>query len=229
MAVRYYDDAIIYKLKKWIPDSSNLRVLRPDESKRLFELIANDSKDAPFNLPFIALSRNDDLELLLNIKNSRSYDGLKIYQTTEQSVHLNVIPIKLEYQLDIYTKTVDDGDEFLRNFLFKLINNPLIHIDIPYNNAMISHVANIRVLANVSNTSNISEHLFAGQFNRWTIQFELQDAFLFSVPFRSNWKIEGVHVGLIDDSVPDPDIDPLVDGEEVDGEDASCCILYTDE
>jgi hypothetical protein len=138
----------------------------PDESKRLFELIANDSKDAPFNLPFIALSRNNDIELLLNIKNSRSYDGLKIYKTKEQSVHLNVIPIKVEYQLDIYTKTVDDGDEFLRNFLFKLINNPLIHIDIPYNGATISHVANIRVLSSVSNTSNISEHLFAGQFNR---------------------------------------------------------------
>lgn len=228
MAVRYYDDAIIYKLKKWIPDSSNLRVLAPDESKRLFELTANDNKDAPFNLPFIALSRNNDIELLLNIKNSRSYDGLKIYKTKEQSVHLNVIPIKVEYQLDIYTKTVDDGDEFLRNFLFKLINNPLIHIDIPYNGAQISHVANIRVLSSVSNTSNISEHLFAGQFNRWTIQFELQDAFLFSIPYRNNWMIEGVRVSLVDDSVPEAQEDPY-NGPDISSEDSSCCTLYIEE
>ena len=38
MAIRYYDDALIYKLKKWIPENTNLRVLKPDESKRLFEL-----------------------------------------------------------------------------------------------------------------------------------------------------------------------------------------------
>ena len=61
MAVRYYDDAIIYKLKKWIPDNSNLRVLRPDESKRLFELTADDKRDKAFTLPFIALSRNDPI------------------------------------------------------------------------------------------------------------------------------------------------------------------------
>jgi len=198
MAVRYYDDAIIYKLKKWLPENSPLRVLRPEESKRLYTLMADDKADKAFQLPFIALSRSNDIELILNIKNSRSFDGLKFYGTTEQTAHLNVIPIKLEYQLDIYTKTVDDGDEYLRNFLFKLINNPLIHIDIPYNGATIKHVANIRVLSTVANTSDISEHIFPGQFNRWTIQFELQDAFFFSIPYKKNWSIEGILVEVLD-------------------------------
>jgi hypothetical protein len=62
-----------------------LRVLRPEESKRLFELIANDTADKPIKLPFIALSRNDDIELILNVKNSRSFDGLKINQTAAQT------------------------------------------------------------------------------------------------------------------------------------------------
>lgn len=200
MAVRYYDDALIYKLKRWIPDNSNLRVLRPDESKRLIELIANDKQEAALKLPFIALSRNDDIEMLLNVKNSRSFDGLKILKSVDQTAHLNVIPIKLMYQLDIYTKTVDDGDEYLRNFLFKLINNPLIKIDIPYNGTEVKHLANIRVLNTLSNTSNIQEHLFAGQFNRWTIQLEIQDAFLFSIPYKDNWKIEEVTVEVLNDS-----------------------------
>ena len=38
MACRYYDDLIVAKLKKWLPDNSKLRVLKPDESKRFFEL-----------------------------------------------------------------------------------------------------------------------------------------------------------------------------------------------
>lgn len=206
MAVRYYDDAIICKLKKWLPDNSNLRILRPDESKRLIELTADDKYDKALKLPFIALSRNDDIELRLNIKNSRSFDGIKLAQNELQTLQWNVIPIKLEYQLDIYTKTVEDGDEYLRNFLFKLINNPLIHIDIPYNDSQLQHTAYIRVLDTISNTSNISEHLFAGQFNRWTIQLEIQDAYLFSIPYRKNWIIESVSVqNLFESGILEPE------------------------
>lgn len=57
MAARYYYDILIAKLKRWIPDNSNLRVLKPDETKRLFETVADDTNDKPFQLPIIALSR----------------------------------------------------------------------------------------------------------------------------------------------------------------------------
>jgi hypothetical protein len=70
-----------------------------------------------------------------------------------------------------------------------LINNPVIKVKIPYNGADIEHIANIRVLSNVSDTSDISERIFAGQFHCWTIQLEIQDAFLFSLPYRQNWKL----------------------------------------
>lgn len=43
--------------------------------------------------------------------------------------------------------------------------------------------------SNISDTSDITEHLFAGQFTRWSIKFELQDAFLFNVPHKKNWRI----------------------------------------
>jgi hypothetical protein len=78
----------------------------------------------------------------------------------------NVLPIKLSYQLDIYTKTAEEGDEYLRNFLFKLINNPVLKILIPYNNVNLEHIANIRVLNQVSDTSAINERIFSGQFTR---------------------------------------------------------------
>ena len=190
MAIRYYDDALVVKLKKWIPDNSTLRILKPEETTRLFETKADDQDDSPFKLPFIALSRNNDIELLLNIKAPMSYDGLKILKTPDgmSTAQFNVIPIKVEYQLDIYTKTYEEGDEYVRSFLFKLINNPVIKIVIPYNNTNIEHIANIRVLNNVSDTSNISERIFSGQFTRWTIQIELQDAFLFNIPYRTNWR-----------------------------------------
>lgn len=204
MACRYYDDIIVKKLQKWIPEASKLRVLKPDETKRLFELTANDNADQAFKLPFIALSRNNDIELLSTVKQPKSYDGLKLIRGSAKTLQLNVIPIKLQYNLDIYTKKYEEGDEYVRNFLFKLINNPLLIIDIPYSSsdyddvtdtktgkteAILRHTANIRVLSTISDTSSISERIFSGQFTRWTIQFEIQDAFLFSIPYKTNWQL----------------------------------------
>ena len=45
------------------------------------------------------------------------------------------------------------------------------------------------MLNTVSDTSAISERIFNGQFTRYTIQLELQDAFLFSIPYKKNWKL----------------------------------------
>ena len=189
MACRYYDDILVAKLMKWIPTTSTLRVLSPSESKRLFELTAEDRKDQPFKLPLISIVRHKDIELLSNVKSPKSYDGLKLLSTPEATLQFNVIPIKLLYDLTIYTKTEDEVDEYVRNFLFKLINNPVIKVQIPYNDAQIEHIANIRVLSSISDTSDISERIFAGQFHCWTIQLEIQDAFLFSLPYRQNWKL----------------------------------------
>lgn len=202
MACRYYDDAIIAKLTQWIPENSNLKILKPDETRRFFETTADDKKDSEFTLPCIALSRNNEIQLLSTTKDIRSFDGLRItntrtsssgtiiYDDISKTALLNVIPIRLNYQLDIYTKTYEDGEEYVRNFLFKLINNPQIIIDIPYNGQQnLRNTAYIRVADTVSDTSSISERIFSGQFTRWTIQFELQDAYLYSVPYKKNWRI----------------------------------------
>lgn len=189
MACRYYDDILVAKLLKWIPEESNLRVLGPSESKRLFELIADDNRDKPFKLPLIALSRSKDIELLSTVKGPKTYDGLKLLSTPTETLQFNVIPIKLLYSLTIYTKKEEEVDEYVRNFLFKLINNPVLKVRIPYNNAEIEHIANIRVLSSISDTSDVNERIFPGQFHCWTIQLEIQDAFLFSLPYRRNWRL----------------------------------------
>jgi hypothetical protein len=188
MAIRYYDDVLAAKLKRWNP-ASDLRILKPNEVKRLFALAAEDSLDKPLTLPCIALSRNNDLEIVTNIKTPKSYAGLKVRQTEAETMLLNAIPVRPQYQLDIYTKTAEEGDEYLRQYLFKLINNPVIKIIVPYNGVDMEQIANIRVLNTVSDTSEVSERLFPGQFNRWTIQLEIQDAFLYDVPYRKNWKL----------------------------------------
>jgi hypothetical protein len=205
MAINYYDEAITQKIKGWLADTSKLRVLSPDESTRLIQLHAEDSNDEPLQLPLLSISRNRDIEIESTIKQNKSFDGLVIGKDNlgATTIHLNVIPVKTTYQLDIYTKKRIEADEYVRQYLFKLINNPQIIIEIPYNNYIVKHTANLRVLNTVSDTSDIPNHLFAGQFYRWSIQLELQDGFLFSIPQKKNWKFVGYEVTLAD-KIEDP-------------------------
>ena len=103
---------------------------------------------------------------------------------------LNAIPIKLTYQLDIYTKYFAEADEYARNFIFNFINYPKLSIEIPYNNAKVTHDSTVLVESTVSDSSDIPERLIAGQFSRMTIRLTIDDAWLFSVPFMDNWKVE---------------------------------------
>lgn len=205
MAISYYDDAITEKIKGWLADSSKLRVLSPDESNRLIQLQAEDSNDQPLTLPLLAISRNKDLEIESTIKQSKSFDGLVIGKDSSgtTTIHLNVIPVKTTYQLDIYTKKRIEADEYVRQYLFKLINNPQIIIEIPYNNYLVKHTANLRVLNTVSDTSDIPTHVFSGQFYKWTIQLELQDGFLFSLPRKNNWRFVSIELAAVD-KISDP-------------------------
>ena len=216
MAIGYYDEAITQKIKGWLADSSKLRVLSPDESTRLIQLEAEDSEDKPLTLPLIAISRNKDIEIENAIKQNKSFDGLVVLNdnNTKTTVHLNVIPVKTIYQIDFYTKKRIEADEYVRQYLFKLINNPQIIIEIPYNNYIIKHTANLRVLGTVSDTSDISTHVFPGQFYKWTIQLELQDGFLFSIPQKKNWRLVGYEVTLAD-RIVDPEDEILEEEREL--------------
>lgn len=211
MAINYYDEAITQKIKGWLADSSKLRVLNPDETNRLIQLKAEDSEDKPLTLPLLAISRNRDIEIESAIKQNKSFDGwvLEKDKTTDTVVHMNVIPIKTSYQIDIYTKTRIEVDEYVRQYLFKLINNPQIIVEIPYNNHVVRHTANLRVLSPVSDTSDISTHLFPGQFYKWTIQLELHDGFLFSIPQKGGWRISSVEVTTAD-KIEDPTEEELL-------------------
>jgi hypothetical protein len=205
LAISYYDEAVTAKIKGWLADNSKLRVLSPDETNRVIQLNAEDTGDKALTLPLITISRNKDLEIESAIKQNRSFDGLIIKndKATGETVHMNVIPVHTTYQLDIYTKKRIEGDEYVRQYLFKLINNPQIIIDIPYNGYFIRHTANLRVLNTVSETSDIPNHLFAGQFYRWTIQLELHDGFLFSLPSKPGWRLIGIEVTAAD-KITDP-------------------------
>lgn len=183
MAIRYYDEALVTKIQKWIPDNK-MKVLSPEEVAEMFSQRAHMSNDKPITLPFVALSRDTNITILSATKQPLSYDGKHVGIVESKVAQLNAIPIGITYQLDIYTKKAVEGDEYLRNFIFQFINYPKLKIEIPYNGSKIEHTASIRLESTVSDNSDIPQRLFVDQFTRWTIRFSLQDAYLFSIPLK---------------------------------------------
>ena len=148
------------------------------------------NNDKPLTLPLIAISRDPTVEIISTTRKSLTYDGGHLDADEDTSKLLNAIPIKLSYQLDIYTRYFAEADEYARNFIFNLINYPQIDIEIPYNNSKITHNSTVLIEQRVTDNSDIKERLIQGQFSRLTLGLYIDDAYLFSVPFLKNWKIE---------------------------------------
>lgn len=200
MAIRYYDEAVAKKINSWLPKDKNrsIQILKPDETKKLFTIEADERDDKPLQLPLIALSRDTSIELKQRTMCPVSFDGLMLESDGKHTLQLNGIPIYLTYQMDIYTRHYDEGDELLREFVFKLVNNPQIVIELPYNGQNFKHVATILMQNTIQDNSDIGERLFSGQFTRWTIKFDIVGAYLFSIPY-----VDNVSIGDIKTEVKD--------------------------
>ena len=184
MGIKLYDDALVAKINYWIP-SPGIQVLSPEEVTRMLEIKADQKKDAPLALPFVALSRDRDIRILNRQKQLKTFSGVRIGTTEDEKVlQLNAIPIEINYQLDIYTKTMQQADEFVRNFVFNFINNPNLKVTIPYNDVNYEHYSSIWLEDTITDNSDIKERLFPGQFIRFSLKLVVDDAYLFSVPIK---------------------------------------------
>lgn len=192
MAIRYYDEALANKINSWLPKSKNrkIQVLKPDEVKRLFVVEADERNDKPIQLPLIAISRETQIDVMHPTKRAMSFDGMMLKSDGKHTLQLDAIPISLTYQVDIYTRHFDEGDELLRELIFKIINNPQLTVTLPYNNQNLIQVCAMKMQGRVEDTSSISERLFSGQFTRWTMRIDIDGAYLYSIPYVDNVKVD---------------------------------------
>ena len=196
MGIRFYDEAITNKIANWVKDT-NLKILKPDETTRLFELEADKEKDKTLTLPLIAISRNRDIEILAPQKQPKTFDGFSLEKNINVSIPVNVIPIQIGYQIDIYTKGMAEADEYVRNFVFNFINYPKLTIELPYNDLKFKHESIISLESSITDNSDIKEHLFADQFIRFTIKIALTDAYLFSLPVNDSAHFDSFAVKVV--------------------------------
>jgi len=188
MAVRFYDEALLKKFQKWTADTQ-VHLTGINETRRLFEVVADTTDDRPIQFPLIALSRNGGYTIQEKYKQPRSYNGNSLIVTTTSGAKLNAIPIGISYQIDIYTREFAEADEYARNIVFNIVNYPKLNIEIPYEDTGLTHDANIRLITDVEDNSDIPERLISGQFTRFTIGIDIDDAYLFDVRVKDNISI----------------------------------------
>ena len=201
MSAYLYDEALLNKLKAWT-NKTSMHIYSDDEStERLFEIEADTKGDKPIQLPLIALRRSPGGFTLSSMtKQPMSFDGAAIDKSQEKSVVLNAIPINLQYQLDIYTRNKIEAEEYARNFVFNIINYPKMKVIIPYMGKDFVHNATIRLSQEVSDNSDVPQRLSIGQFTRYTLNLYIENAYLWDVRERDNYKIE-VDVKMSDEDI----------------------------
>lgn len=194
MSSSLYDKALIAKLKNWT-QKTQINVYGPQETKRLFEVMGDESGDKNIKLPILCLRREGYTVTNFN-KRVATYDGMTLSANEEKSLQLNMVPIMLSYQLDVYTKFFEDADIIMRDLIFNFINNPTGTVVIPYNDVDYTHNFTIRISSDISDNSDIPERAFAGQFTRLSIAINIDDAYLWDARVRSNVYIYSDNVGI---------------------------------
>lgn len=197
MSTKLYDDALVAKLRGWT-QNTKIHVYGPDDARQLFETIADEQGDTPIKLPIISLTRGGGYEIQNINKRPVSYDGFTQRATEDKSLQINMIPISIPYQLDVYTRYYAEADAFMRDLVFNFINHPTFEVVMPYNNAQTKHTANVRINTQVENNSNIPERMVVGQFTRLTLQLVVDDAYLWDTRIRGNFQIDKALVDTID-------------------------------
>lgn len=215
MAVRFYDEALLKKLQNWTA-GTEVQLTGVNETRRLFEVVLDKQNDSPIKLPLISLSRNGGYIIESKYKQPRSYEGSTMIVTTSTGAKLNAIPIGINYQLDIYTRHLAEADEYARNIVFNIVNYPRLQIEIPYEDSGLFHDANIRLTSDVEDNSDIPERLITGQFTRFTIGIDIDDAYLFDVRVKNNLSIveAGLHIHTNYKNYED-DTDDRIDVERI--------------
>ena len=188
MSVSLYDNALIEKLRKWTAGTP-IYITSVDESRRLFEILADTTNDKNIKLPLIALSRPGGYSISNKNKRPLTFNASTFQITEARGAKVNIIPLDINYQIDVYTRYLEEADEYARNLIFNIVNYPKLTVILPYEDLGIKHDANIRLVSDVDDNSDIPQRLISGQFTRFTLKFNIDDAYLFDVRIHDNISI----------------------------------------
>ena len=201
MATFLYDEALVEKFKNWT-QKSQIEVYGPNETSRMFEVMADKGNDEPIKLPIIALERDRGFEIINDGQTRRplSYDGATFNIDRKYGDTLNAIPISIAYQVNIYCRYAKEADILVRNLIFNVVNYPGLEVTVPkvgrwnfeteqYEDYV--HMARIELgNTTVQDNSNERERFIEGNYTKLSFLIQINDAYLWDLREHRTAEIE---------------------------------------
>lgn len=186
MSTYIYDDAIIDDLRRLTGDER----ISIQPVNNVFRTVARMNND-DIVMPLISLTRTG-WSLISGRKNHMmKFDGTwaEYNPREDRYARLQAMPIRISYQLDVWTKTRKENDEILREIIWYYSTHPTLHVTIPYG-LNVDHVFNIFIDEDVEDNSDIVEHQNRGEYFRQTISIYTDDAYLWKSSSRGPTTVE---------------------------------------
>lgn len=191
--VYLYDESLINKFNSIFSNSKKKIYITNTED--VFNLEAYLKDNDTVKLPIISIVRSGT-SLSDNRPHYMKFNGLvSKLEEGDIATHIKAIPIRISYQIDVWTESRLENDLIVRELVFYFSTNPTLSINIPYNNANVEHVFNIFIDNDIEDNSDISEHKNRGRYFRQTLVFYTDDAYM--------WKADKDKLAIVDEIVLD--------------------------
>lgn len=184
MSVYLYDNAIVDSLRS-ITKDNRIYITPPDNVIRTIGQISDNAK-----LPMISLSRTG-----ISIQDTPHFmkfngDLLSINEEERTSKRIQMIPIRIDYLLDIWTKNREQNDNIVRELVFFFMTHSSMEVEIPFDTANKKHVFNVFIDSQIEDNSDIVDHMNRGEYFRQTLSLYTDDAYLWKSSTRPATEID---------------------------------------
>lgn len=174
MSVKCYDDAIIARFRSLFNDDT-IHILPVENAIRFTGQLKKDN----VRFPMISTTRLGYSIVGSNVNfNAKRIGSFTKRDGEDNNVFAQTIPIRIEYQLDVFTVDQESCDNIIRELIFFFYQHPTLLAHFEYG-LDIDHNFNLFLNDDVVDNSDTVEHINNGVMFRNTLTFYTDDARLF--------------------------------------------------
>jgi hypothetical protein len=174
MSVKAYDDAIINEFRRVFNDNT-IHILPVENAIRFSAQLTKDN----VKFPMISTTRLGYSIRTENVNFSAKMIGSFVTRDGKNNnIFAQTVPIRIEYQMDVFTVDRESCDEIVRELIFFFMQHPTLTAHFEYG-LDIDHTFNLYLNSEIVDNSDTVEHVNTGVMFRNTLTFYTDDALLF--------------------------------------------------
>lgn len=176
MSAYLYDEALVRNLREVIGDD-RITITPIDNVMNVIPRLNDDT----LTLPLVTLTRTSWSIQASEANHFNKYEGPIVKEEySDRMDRFNIqrvqfVPMSISYAIDVWTKTRQENDEFIRELFWYYMTSPTLQITVPYT-LDIDHNFNVFLSNEIEDNSDIAQHVDRGEYFRQTLQLYTDDA-----------------------------------------------------